>query len=82
MNDPEIEAFYAKHAECGPSHVVVAHIYRQGSHEITGVFSTLQKAREWVDSFGADDHDDVAAIFSPYVIDTPEFGNVPERMRQ
>lgn len=72
--DPETRAFYDRHCST-PGGVVLAHIYDSDGDEMeTGVFSSLAKAHEWVGTRV----DATAAVFSPYVIDAPEYGNVPD----
>lgn len=44
------------------------------------VFSTIEKARAWCDTLCEETYDHTVA--APFVVDVPEFGNVPKRDRQ
>ena len=60
--------------------VVIAVLLKEGEQERVDVFSTREKADAWADKFSGDDG--YACVFVPYVVDEPEFGNVPRRERQ
>lgn len=67
--------FYERHCAM-PGGVVIAFCYSaDGDEMVSGVFSSLEKASEWV----ATHQDEGSVIFSPYVIDQPEYGNVPHK---
>ena len=74
------ETFYAQHAAGGPTNVVVAYAIRKDEGQDIGIFSTLQKAREWSDALSDDRYH--GCVFAPYIIDVPEFGNVPKEAQQ
>jgi hypothetical protein len=77
-----MDAFYAAHAAGGPGNVVLAlaqPIIADHGERI-GVFSTIAKARAWADTLSEDEF--AGVVFSPYVIDVPEYGNVPKGERQ
>lgn len=82
MSEPagDIDAFYAEHAAGGPGNVVAVHAMRRDGRERLGVFSTFEKARAWSDSLSEREYSSV--VFAPYVIDVPEYGNVPKGERQ
>lgn len=79
MSD-DIDTFYAKHAAGGPSHVVACIAMRKDDNSEFSVFSTIANARAWADSLSDDDYH--GCVFVPYVVDCPEFGNVPKEARQ
>lgn len=68
------EAYFAQHVANGADHVVFATAIREDGSEAHKVFSTLAKAKAWADRECGEDG---SAIFVPYIIDVPEFGNVP-----
>jgi hypothetical protein len=68
----EVAAFFASHCST-PGGVIVVEVWADGERQQTGIFRSFDKAMAWRDRFG----DDGAAIFSPYVLDEPDFGNVP-----
>lgn len=73
--DKDLLDFYEQHCAM-PGGVVIAFCYDgDGEAAETGVFSTLEKASEWVSAHQIEG----SVIFSPYVIDQPEFGNVPAK---
>ena len=80
MSD-ETEAFYARHAEGGPNHVVLAMALRaDGNGFRCEVFSTLPLAHAWSDALS--DTEFISTVFAPHIIDVPEYGNVPKEKRQ
>lgn len=79
MSD-SVDAFYQHHAAGGATHIVVAHAMRKDGAQDIGIFSTLALARAWSD--GLDDERYHGCVFAPYVIDVPEFGNVPKEAQQ
>lgn len=80
MTDQSVSDFYEQHAAGGPDCVVVAHVYFDDGERI-GIFRSLDRAHAWADNF---EHDETCrgAVFAPYVIDIPDFGNVPREMQQ
>lgn len=79
-NCDDIDPFYAAHAAGGPGNVVVVHVVLKDGGERLGIFSTIEKARAWSESLDDDAHHGV--VFVPYVVDVPEYGNVPKGERQ
>lgn len=78
--DAETAQFWAKHAAGGPTHVVLAiAVYKEGGFR-NGIFSDIEKATAWSDALDDDEYGHV--VLSPYVIDVPEFGNVPQSQGQ
>jgi hypothetical protein len=73
MTDEETDKFFADHVAHGSTHVVVAHVMLEDGAERHGVFSSLEKAEAWADEI--DEDGDV--VFVPYIIDHPEYGNIP-----
>lgn len=78
--DETPEQFFARHVAGGPTHVVAAFAERAIDGCDFAVFSSLALAQAWAD--GLDDADYDGVVFVPYVIDVPEFGNVPREMQQ
>lgn len=76
----EVDEFYALHAAGGSGNVVAVHAQRKDGGERLGIFSTVERARAWSDSLSDDEY--VGSVFVPYVIDVPEYGNVPKGERQ
>jgi DNA replication protein DnaC len=74
-DDPEVTAFFAKHCATPGAVIIVQIIGERGEQERMGVFSSLAQAQEWADTFDADDA--TAALFAPYIINEPDFGNIP-----
>jgi hypothetical protein len=79
--DQDTQSFFHSHVDGGSSCVVAAYVFNISGGHVLGLFSTLEKAHTWVDTF-EDDHSVTACVFSPYVIDVPEFGNVSVQQRQ
>lgn len=79
-NCDDIAPFYAAHAAGGPGNVVLARAQRKDGGERVGVFSTLARATAWSD--GLSDEEYHGTVFVPYVVDVPEYGNVPKGERQ
>ena len=75
-----VDQFFAEHAAGGPSHIVAAMAVKAAGGEDFAVFSTIAKARAWADTLNDDDYRGV--VFVPYVVDVPEYGNVPKGKRQ
>lgn len=81
VTDLEVDAIFRLHTSGGPQNVVLAIVTCDG-RERYGIFSTLDRAHEWADTFDCDDEESSGAVFVPYVIDVPEYGNVPKGQRQ
>lgn len=64
----EVQTFYDR-VDAMENGVVVAQFPQWGK---TGIFSTLEKAQRWADRERFDDSDQ--CVFSPYVIDEPDWG--------
>lgn len=67
--------FYKLHRG-GNGRVVVAFLYTDGELVGTGIFSCIESAEAWVSV----QEDCDGAVFSPYVVDCPEFGNIPSNL--
>lgn len=52
----------------------MASVYKDGELDRFAVFSCIEKAEAWATGF-----DHVSVIFSPHVVDEPEFGNAPKQ---
>jgi len=79
----ETARFWADHIAGGPGNVVVAlaqPLPGVEHGERIGIFSTIENASAWADTLSEDEFSGV--VFVPYVIDVPEYGNVPEGERQ
>lgn len=76
----EEATFWARHAQT-PGGVIVVDIYKDGEPYRTGIFTKWSQANDWVDKIDreAPDECDLRAVFVPYVLDAPEFGNIPKR---
>lgn len=59
-----------------PAGVYIVSIFREGAVVGHGVFSTKAKVKEWADK---PEFDDAAALIVPFVIDEPDFGNIPKK---
>lgn len=71
----EVDTFFASHCAHHAGVVIVQMIDRETGEEIrSAVFSSLPKAKHWVQGR---DMEHEAAVFAPYVIDEPDYGNVP-----
>jgi hypothetical protein len=77
---PESTRFWAEHAAGGPGNVVAAYARRNDGGETLGIFSTIALAEAWAESL--DEEEYAGVVFAPYVIDVPEYGNVPKEERQ
>jgi hypothetical protein len=76
----DIDAFYAEHTAGGPTHVVATIAVRKDGSSDFAVFSTLDKARAWSASLSEETYEH--CVHSPYIVDVPEYGNVPKGQRQ
>lgn len=80
MSD-DTEAFFAKHAAGGPSHIVLAMAMRANDGGFRcQAFSSLALALAW--SASLSEQEFTGTVFAPHVIDVPEYGNVPKGERQ
>ncbi len=75
MSD-DVEDYYRKHCAM-PGGVILVIMAMEDGSEQTEVFTSIEKARAWADDFG-DVNNTACAVFSPRVIDMPEFGNIEE----
>lgn len=64
----DIEAYYTEHLSTPGSVLVVSVMGEPGG---MGVFSDLEMARAWADE------QESPTLTVPYVINVPEFGNIP-----
>lgn len=58
-----------------PGGVWIVEVYIHGEHEITGVFTSSEKAEAYAISFG----DGAKSVITPYVLDEPYFGNIAQK---
>lgn len=72
----DCEKFYAEHAAGGGLVVVTASRKDGALDPKIGIFSALDKAQAWAD--GLSDRDYFPRVIAPYVVDAPEYGNVPD----
>lgn len=66
---PHTDPFWETHRG-GSGPVVVVFAIRDEEEKI-GVFSCIENAKEWADKFD----EEWTCVFSPYVVDEPDFGN-------
>lgn len=69
INDILTRNLYLEHCSSNNGVVLVNAI--NGDNHINGIFSCLEKAQQWTDGLG----DEWACIFSPFIIDEPDYGN-------
>ena len=75
MNAIDPDGFYERHRG-GSGNVVVVFAYSEFNYdELTGIFSSIEKAHAWRDTLG----DEWTCIFAPYVVDEPDYGNVTRK---
>ena len=65
----------AKHLAASQANVLLV-IVASADGDTYGVFRSLPHAENWAASEGGED---AVAVIGPYVLDEPEFGNVPRR---
>lgn len=53
--------------------VYLVHVYVDGEVDKTGIFSTKKLTEKWLES------QDGTVVICPYVVDCPDFGNVPKK---
>lgn len=75
--DPEVAEFYARHCAFKGAVVLVTVFSDGGEKEHVGVFSNIDSAKAWSDRVHDKEADVEAALFSPYIIDVPDYGNIP-----
>lgn len=75
MSEQDISRFFTDH--CAAGGLVLVRAIRTAGNitERFAIFSSYEKARAWGDSLD----DDWGCIYSPYIVDDPEWG---ERTRQ
>ena len=67
----EWREFYDQHRGGAGNIIMVSVFGNRKSENRVAMFSCIEKAEQWADTFG----DGVQVVFSPHVIDEPEFGN-------
>jgi hypothetical protein len=81
--DAEVAQYYAEHFASGDNHVLLVEVGLPNGDRHHGIFRCTEKANAWAETFDYGDEDEESyALFSPYVIDVPEFGNIPKSERQ
>lgn len=70
MADPKIERFYAEHCDMAGG-VIVVH----AADDRVAVFKSPSRAMIWAEA------QEKPCVLAPYVLDEPDFGNVPARKR-
>jgi hypothetical protein len=76
----DVREYYEAHFSGSPNNVVVAHVQFDDGEQIA-VFRSMDKANAWADTFENDMRCN-GVVFVPYVIDVPEFGNIPVSAQQ
>lgn len=81
-NEAEMIAFFKAHTSQSSKHVIMVTIVpacdscggpcTDEGDCLVSIFSSLDKAMEWVESYEGDAH----PIFEPFVIDNPSFDNI------
>lgn len=66
---------FHKQMDENPNAVYVVETYNGLDRKQLGLFSTKEKAQAWCDSWD-DDH---SCVVCPFVIDEPDFGNIPKK---
>jgi len=66
----EFNEFYAKHRG-GSGAVIVVTAQGPDELEVIEVFSNIEAAEAWIATLG----EDFICIFSPHIVDEPEWGN-------
>lgn len=72
--DEEWRAFYDAHRG-GAGNIIMVSVFGDRKLDRVAVFSCIENAEKWAATFG----DDVPVVFSPYVVDEPEFGNATKQ---
>ena len=75
----EKDEFFARHRG-GTGNVVVAWVLKDGERDQISVFGSIEQANAWANRFNEDDG--YVCVFVPFVVDEPDYGNVPKRERQ
>jgi hypothetical protein len=71
--DVSADEFYNTHR--GGSGAVILVLEFSGDDEIRGIFGSIESAHNWRNTLG----DEYVCVFSPYVVDCPEWGNVKQQ---
>lgn len=70
----EWRSFYNEHRG-GAGNIIMVSVFGQKKSDMrVAMFSCIERAEEWAAKLG----DEVQVVFSPHVIDEPEFGNAPK----
>ncbi|WP_296201744.1 hypothetical protein [uncultured Hyphomicrobium sp.] len=64
----EWRGFYNEHRG-GSGNIIMVSVF--GNAPRVAMFSSIERAEEWANAFG----DDTQVVFSPHVVDEPDFGN-------
>lgn len=73
MNDEEL--FYQNHRGGNGAVVVVTAIGNSDNQDRLGIFGSIETAHEWRRSLG----NSFTCVFSPYIVDDPDWGNEGHR---
>ena len=73
-DDAHERAFFARH-DADPLGVYLVTIFPQ---ERNGIFTTKAAAEAWTATFP----DDCSALYCPYVLNEPDYGNIPKSQQQ
>lgn len=65
----EWRGFYEQHRG-GSGNIIMVSVFLDGMDRVA-MFSSIERAEEWANTLG----DDVSVVFSPHVVDEPDFGN-------
>ncbi|CAN1724457.1 protein of unknown function [Hyphomicrobium sp. 1Nfss2.1] len=66
----EWREFYNQHRG-GAGNVILVSVFGGGDLDRVAMFGSIERAEEWAASLG----DEVQVVFSPHVVDEPDFGN-------
>lgn len=87
--DPETLKFYADHVAQSPKNVIMVTLIFMGdmNNERHAIFSDYAKAQAWIDSverqLGSFAKEAVrGTVTVPYIIDEPDYGNIPANKQQ
>ena len=58
--------------------VYIVMVFENGALNRHAVFSTMEKAKNWMDSHPGN----ISCLCAPFVIDNPEYGNIPKNEMQ
>lgn len=75
-DDPRV--LLMKHLAASPANVLLVMVTQPAPSFATtyGIFRVFSRAEEWANNEG---DDEASAVFVPFVVDEPEFGNVPRK---